>query len=124
MVTNAMRPALREAYGNAVSTATKLVFPNALALIKREADGTEKSYIVANTSGVIINSSGGAEGINVTYPEGSSGGPEHVSFNRFQLNTLAAAGLTNDGTPFATTAVTLEEYNSMQLPQLSTKWEW
>lgn len=119
-----MRPTLSQALGYTTATATKLVFPDALALTLRELDGTDKSYIVANADGEIINTSGNQVAIQVFYPEGSAEEEEDLYLNLESLLIMAAAGLTNYGTPFAATSVTLDEYNSTQVVQLSTEWEW
>lgn len=119
-----MRPALSQALGIYAATATKLVFPDALALTLRESGGTEKSYIVANAKGKIINSSGKQVAIQVFYPEGSAEVEEHLYLNLESLLIMAAAGLTNYGTPFARNSVTLDEFNSTQVVTLSTEWEW
>lgn len=115
-----MRPALQQAFGNLVSTANMLEFPSALALTLRESDGTDKSCIVANDEGSIINANGAPVEIHVIYADDD----EYVTFRLVDLRILAAAGLTNYGTPFAPTSVTLDEYNSTQVGSLSTEWEW
>lgn len=115
-----MRPALRQAFGNTAATATKLIFPNALAL----NNDSEESFIVANADGEIINISGNQVYVQVFYPEGSAEEEEDMYLNLESLQFLAAAGLTNYGTPFAATSVTLAEYNGTQVTQLSTEWEW
>lgn len=120
MVTDAMRPAIRQALGTYAGTATKLIFPDALAL----TNDNNKSFIVANADGEIINSSGNQVAIQVFYPEGSAEEEEDIYFNLESLQILAAAGLNNSGVPFAETSVTLNEYNSTQVAQLSTEWEW
>lgn len=119
-----MRPALSQALGTYVGTAERLIFPFALGLTLRESDGTEKSYIVADADGKIINTSGSHVAIQVFYPEGSAEEEEDIYFYLSSLRILAAAGLTNYGTPFAPTSVTLDEYNSTQVGTLSTEWEW
>lgn len=121
-----MRPALSRVIGVYGGTATKLIFPDALALTLRESSGTEKSYIVANANGEIINSSGNQVVMQVFYSVGQGIPEEKVDkyLNLEGLLIMTAAGLTNNGTPFAATSVTLDEYNSTQVAQLSTEWEW